>query len=86
MAIQKNNTELKYEVKEECGIISTRKGKYGDEHLRLRYMSWNDRDPRYDIRPWYPDENGKECPAKMRSLTGEELAELGKIINKLAEE
>ena len=86
MAIQKDNSEIKYKVIEECGIISTRKGKYGDEHLRLRYMSWNDRDPRYDIRPWYPDENGEERPAKMRSLTGEELVELGKIINKLAEE
>lgn len=90
MAINKSGKpasgEIKYEVKEDYLVATRTKNNGNTEELRLRFMSWNDREPRYDIRPWYKDEDGKEKCAKGVSLSGEELIELGKIIQKLAEE
>ena len=81
MAInKKTNTktnEISYEVKEECGTISTRKGDYA---LKLRYMSWNGRDEVYDIRPWKVNDAGEEICGKGITLSGEELESLGKLI------
>ena len=71
---------IKYEVKEECGLVA--KLKNGDE-IKLRYMSWNGREPKYDIRTWYTDEDGNEKCRKGIGLTGEQLIELGKIIKEL---
>lgn len=89
MAINKSgkgtNGEIKYEVKEDY-LIGVRKKNNGDEELRLRFMSWNDREPRYDIRPWFKDEDGKEKCAKGVALSGEELISLGEIIKKLQED
>lgn len=90
MAINKSgkstNGEIKYDVQEDYLIAKRVKANGNEEELRLRFMSWNDREPRYDIRPWYKDEEGKEKCAKGIALSGEELIELGKIIQKLAEE
>lgn len=93
MAIQKSGKgtatkadEIKYEVLEECGTISVNKTKAGENYLKLRYMSWNGREPKYDIRPWYTDEEGNERCLKPRGYTGEELLALRDLINKLEEE
>lgn len=83
---KKQAEDVKYEVKEKCGVISTRKGKNGDSTLELRYVAWNGNAPKYDIRPWYFDEDGNERCAKGITLSGNELIELGKIIQRLAEE
>jgi hypothetical protein len=80
------NEEVKYEVLEKCGVISTRKGRNGDSTLELRYVAWNGNDPKYDIRPWYLDDDGNEKCAKGITLSGEELEKLGEIITILAEE
>ena len=72
--------EIKYEVEEECGVIETLKN--GDE-IKLRYMSWNGRDPKYDIRTWYTDDEGNEKCRKGISLTGEQLIKLGELIKGL---
>lgn len=82
MTIKKNNqskvNEISYEILEECGVISERKGGYV---LKLRYMSWNGNDPKYDLRPWKQNEDGSETASKGISLTGEELEELTNILN-----
>lgn len=81
--------EFKYNVIEECGTISKRTyaTKNGEvtEELKLRLISWNDKEPKYDIRPWEVTATGEKC-LKMRGLTGEELEVLGDLINALKEE
>ena len=42
--------EFKYEITQELGVIS--EGKY---NIELNMVSWNDREPKYDIRSWAPD-------------------------------
>lgn len=91
MAINKsgkpvNNGEIKYDVQEDYLIATRTKANGNTEELRLRFMSWNDREPRYDIRPWYKDDDGNERCSKGVALSGEELVSLGEIIQKLAEE
>ena len=86
MAIKKNGSEsrIKYDVLEKCGIIAERNGGW---NLELRYMSWNDKEPKYDIRTWKTDEEtGEERCNKGLTLSGEELEALGELIMKLAEE
>ena len=77
--------EIKYEVLEECGSLGKRQN---DREVKLRYMSWNGRPPKYDLRPWYEDEDGNERCGKgiEGGLTGEELEELYNLIGKLMEE
>lgn len=81
--------EIKCEVIKEFGTISkrsynTRNGEVTEE-LKLRLISWNDRDPKYDVRPWEITENGEKC-LKMRGLTFEELKALGELIATVKEE
>lgn len=85
MAIQVSNDEINYEVKERCGVISTRKGKNGDSTLELRYVSWNGKAPKYDIRPWYVKDGEEKCQ-KGITLSGEELIALGDLIARLKNE
>ena len=83
MPIKKSDTadnkrkEIKYDVIEECGILSEHKN---GNVIKLRYLSWNDQEPKYDIRLWKMDEEGNEVCGKGISLTGDELEALGKII------
>lgn len=74
----KKEAEINYNVIEECGTVSVRKGGYS---LKLRYISWNDRDPVYDLRPWKVDDTGTEICGKGITLSGEELESLAKILN-----
>lgn len=77
MAFKKSNTvaatkEPTYEVLEECGTISTNSRGW---ELKLRFISWNGNEPKYDLRSWKEDENGEKC-SKGITLTGEELESL----------
>jgi len=88
MAINKNysykkNDDFKYEVVEECGACSERSN--GDV-VKLRYISWNGRDPKYDLRVWSTDDDGNERCGKGVGLIGEELEEIYDIIGKLMED
>lgn len=86
MAIKKSTSkanEINYNILEECGTVATRKGGY---ELKLRYLSWNDRDPVYDLRPWKVNDQGEEICGKGITLTGEELESLEGIINKMMSE
>ena len=85
MAIRKTTTAkdaINYKVIENCGVVAPRKGGYT---LELRYISWNDRDPVYDLRPWKVNDEGEEICGKGITLSGEELESLGNLIATLAE-
>ena len=44
--------EIKYEVVDKIGIVSEGNNGWNKE---LNLISWNDREPVYDIRTWSPD-------------------------------
>ena len=44
--------ELKYEITKSIGVLSENPKGWTKE---LNLVSWNDRDPKYDIREWSPD-------------------------------
>jgi hypothetical protein len=69
--------DIKYELKEEIGVISEDARGW---HKELNLVSWNDHPPKYDIRDWSVDH------AKMGkgvTLTGEEIKQLRDILNKI---
>lgn len=81
MAFRKSTTKAKiteptYEVLEECGTLSTNNKGW---EMKLRYMSWNGNEPKYDLRSWKEDETGEKC-SKGITLTGEELEALLDIL------
>jgi hypothetical protein len=67
--------EIKFEIKETLGVLSeSTKGWTKD----LNLVSWNEKDPKYDIREWSPDH------AKMGkgiTVSKEELKTLRDILN-----
>lgn len=71
------NSEIKYEVLDKFGILSTSEKGWTTE---LRLVKWNNRDPKYDIRPWSPD--GTKM-GKGITLTKEEIKQLGALIDTL---
>ena len=86
MAIKKSNAkandEIKMEIIEKCGVISTNSSGWNTE---LRYIAWNGNEPKYDIRSWKENEDGTEKCGKGITLTGEELEALGNIIKGMEE-
>ena len=62
--------ELKYEIIETIAIISESPKGWTKE---LNLVSWNGRDPKYDLRDWAPE---KEKMGKGVTLTKEELETL----------
>jgi len=86
MAIKKSNQksqEIRMEIIEKCGVIAERKGGYA---LELRYISWNDGEAKYDIRPWKTTDEGTEVCGKGITMSGEELESLGTIIAAMMED
>lgn len=78
----KPTTEPTYEVLEEIATISSNAKGW---ELKLRYMAWNGKDPKYDLRSWLETEDGEKC-SKGVTLTGEELEELYNAIGELMAE
>lgn len=68
--------ELKYEVVETIGVLSTSPSGWTKE---LNLVSWNGRDPKYDLRDWAP---GKEKMGKGITLSEEEVKQLKEILQK----
>lgn len=69
--------ELKFEITEKIGVISENAKGWTKE---LNLVSWNEREPKYDIREWSPDH------AKMGkgvTLTADELALLKELLSGL---
>ena len=86
MAIRKSEAKadgISYEVIEECGTVAKRKGGY---ELKLRFMAWNGKEAKYDLRPWKVDDEGNETCGKGIGLSGEELEALGKMIAEMGKE
>jgi hypothetical protein len=67
-------SELKYTITEKIGVLSTSKTGWTKE---LNKVSWNDRDPKYDIREWSPDH---EKMAKGLTLSDEEATTLLQLL------
>jgi hypothetical protein len=69
--------ELKYEIVEKIGVLSESNKGWKKE---LNLVSWNGREPKYDLREWSEDH------AKMGkgvTLSNEELLQLKEILNSL---
>ena len=67
--------EFKYEVVERIAVLSESSKGWTKE---LTLLSWNDREPKYDIREWSPD--GSKM-GKGITLSDEEVAVLKKALD-----
>lgn len=67
--------QINYEIKEHIGIISENKNGWTKE---LNLVSWNDNDPKYDIRDWNPTHDKM---SRGITLTEKEAYELSSLLN-----
>ena len=67
--------EIKFEIKETVGTLSESSKGWKKE---LNLISWNDKEPKYDIRDW-DETHGKM--GKGVTLTVEELKKLRDVLN-----
>lgn len=67
--------EIKYEITEELGVISETSKGWTRE---LNMISWNDREPKFDIRDWSPDHSKM---SKGLTFTLDEINELKTLLN-----
>lgn len=74
--------ELNYKVIEKFGILDS------DSKMpkELRLISWNGKDPVYDLRGWSVDENGVEKMTKGVTMDAEELQSLYEILKEMDDE
>jgi len=66
--------DIKYEITKHIGVLSESAKGWKKE---LNLVSWNDREPKYDIREWSPD---REKMGKGITLTEDEIAALKSLI------
>ncbi len=66
--------EIKYEIIQTLGILSTSPKGWNKE---LNLISWNGREPKYDLRDWAPDH---EKMGKGVTLSKEELLALKELL------
>ena len=69
--------EFKYEITKELGVISENAKGWRKE---LNMVSWNDREPVYDIRVW---QEGHDKLGKGITLTEAEMKNLKELLNSL---
>ena len=53
-------SEIKYEIVKKIGVLSTSGSGWTKE---LNLVSWNDREPKYDLRDWSADREKMGIPA-----------------------
>lgn len=70
--------DFKYEVVEQIGVLSTNK-KTG-MNKELNFVSWANREPKFDIREWSDDHTNM---SKGITFTKEEIIALRDILNEL---
>lgn len=70
--------EITYKITEELGVLSESPSGWTRQ---INMVSWNDREPKYDLRDWAPEH---EKMSKGISLTAEEVIALRDILNKLS--
>lgn len=69
-----NLASLKYEIVEHIGVLSESNSGWTKE---LNLVSWNDREPKYDLRDWAPDH---EKMGKGVTLSQDEFMQLKNIL------
>lgn len=67
--------ELKYEITKTLGVLSENAKGWTKE---INMVSWNEREPKYDLREWNPDHTRM---GKGITLTEEEVETLRAILN-----
>lgn len=72
--------EIKYDITKYIGALTEGAGSM---HKELNMVSWNDGDPKYDLRPWNGDHSRM---GKGITLTEEELRGLKKLIDEELDE
>jgi hypothetical protein len=70
-------SEIKFEIIKKIGVLSATASGW---EKQINLISWNDRDPKYDIREWSPD---GEKMGKGVTLSKEELLALKELLNKI---
>ena len=70
-------SEIKYEIVKKVGVLSKSASGWGKE---LNLISWNDREPKYDLRDWSGD--GSKM-GKGVTMTHEELLALRELLNNM---
>lgn len=66
--------EIKFKILETIGVLSESNRGWKKE---LNLVSWNDKDPKYDLRDWAPDHSKM---GKGVTLNSEELRRLKEIL------
>lgn len=69
--------ELKYEIVKNLGVLSQSPSGWTKE---LNLVSWNDREPKYDIREWAPEHKKM---GKGVTMTGDEIILLRDLLNEV---
>ncbi len=69
--------ELKYEVVKELGVLSESPTGWRKE---INLVSWNDREPKYDIRDWAPN---RAKMGKGVTLTADEVILLRDLLGEI---
>ena len=78
----KNNKEdIKFEIKEHFCDMGTRSEKGWVTELNL--VSWNDSEPKYDIRGWQDPQTEEAKMLKGITLTREEVIKLKEALNNI---
>jgi hypothetical protein len=70
-------TEIKYEIIKKIGVLSTSASGWSKE---LNLISWNDREPKYDLRDWSAE---REKMGKGITLSEEELSALKELLKNI---
>lgn len=69
--------DIKFEIKETIGVLSESAKAWTKE---LNLISWNDKEPKYDLREWDPTH---EKMGKGITLSIEEIKKLREYLNNL---
>ena len=70
-------SEIKYEIVKKVGSLSSSASGWTKD---LNLISWNDREPKYDLRDWSADH---EKMGKGVTLSKEELIALRELLNSM---
>ncbi len=75
-------TEFKFEIVRKIGVLSTKRVNGETRNKELCVVSWNGREPRFDVREW--DESHTHMSRGV-TLTGDEIRTLYQLIKPYAE-
>ena len=69
--------EISFDIVEEIGVLTTYTTGWSKE---LNLVSWNDREPKYDIREWAPEHTKM---GKGVTMSGDEIILLRDLLNEI---